>query len=175
MDLDTIISLVILLAFFVLPQMMKMVMGRQKKNPPASEEKEKKPGVVEKIFLRVQEYIEEIEAAAKKEAPSGGEGTDFWEAIHDESARGEEYETDRADDTLTQMEAPLTEPGPVPPQRAAPPDLRPEIRKKKQSRCRQTTKRGYGLGGGRRTPLQNAVIWSEILGPPRAMKDNSRR
>ncbi|MEH0018772.1 MAG: hypothetical protein V6Z89_03915 [Desulfobacter sp.] len=161
MDFDTLITYILLFLFFVLPSILKRK-GQKKKTAPR--EKKKKPSIFDRLGQKIQEFIRELEKQAR-EAKKEQDGS-VWDELDD---RDEEmvpaYEAGDGDFQSHEPEAPdLSRPGTrtvrvTPPEQSHPKDMAPT--------CPAVPAVRAGLPAH---ALQQAVVWSEVLGPPIALR-----
>ena len=166
MDFDSIISLFFIFIFFILPVLLKRF---QAKKRPASKTipVKKKASLFERMGEQIQDFVKDLEQQAKVEKGTEGKKDGIWERL----AEGEKtdpgslnienpaYEkrtmTGDQDPTLQKMmtpvqtgfkkkrEVPIEKPGPYCPE-------------------------NYALNSRRK--LRQAVVWSEILSKPLALR-----
>lgn len=169
MELNDLITLIIFFIIFVLPSVFK---GRGKKKKSPSRVKKKKASLFGKLGDVLQEFKRELEKQAmeakrKAEAEKGG-------TVWDEMAE-EEIELVPAEEL----------PSPVPVKKRAPEYYDPELFVSPEKAVIEPVPvtsaeipsfRDTGLpelnGSQTRLPLQQAVVWSEILGKPAALKND---
>ncbi len=170
--MDDIIIFLFLFLFFILPQLLKLL--KLKKKPA----KGKKPGLVDRISEQLQKIAREIEAQRTRSETAGTDtapdmtSEDFWQALAEEELPAKEHAVKET------------------PQPAQPPALKKEIqipeipKPEKQSagrpkcaeqpkhpgRKRAAKQKRSAVCRYRTHPLQNAVIWSEILGKPVSLR-----
>lgn len=182
MDFDSIVTFVFLLVFFILPSLLKM-MARKKKPPKAKVKVKKKPSVFTKIGEEIQKWIRELEEQAGQQEKKDEKS--FWEALTEgRQAEEEDFFEDPAEHEEIKP-PPLDGALELALESSSLPDeaivrQRGEERpltatdslfiEKKES---ESVYAGPGMGGRsfRTNPLQNAVIWAEILGRPVALRD----
>ncbi len=168
MDFDTIFFL-FLFFFFILPQLLKLL--KLKKKPA----KGKKPTLVDRIGERLRKVAQEIEAQRKQYQNAGTDMApdmtprDIWQVLAGEEAPvvkepvPEEIPQPAQQTDIRIPEIPRPEKkSQAPPRPAEPPGH--SVRKraaiqKKTAPCRYRTR-----------ALQNAVVWSEILGKPVSLR-----
>lgn len=182
MDFDSIISFLLILLFFVAPTLLKRFSQKKKTDVPSragttTTEKAKKISLFERLGDQLREYAQTLEQEAKKNPPSP---EDIWAHLADE----QELPPSQADpfegggDTPGYGAEPMAEPpvfaaasmmpGKMMPGKKAVP--KPE---RKRSRC-------DSLGSGSFRPprrsschqLQQAIVWSEILSKPVALRQD---
>ncbi len=172
MDFDSIISFLFLMAFFILPGLLKRFKAIKAKNAKPAQVT-KKPSIFDKIGEKIQKFIRELEQQAKQQKQAGSHQTSEWDALAEEEASSLEFETyDQEDDIAGTHE--LKKPEPLIPAE----DISYIAVKKPEKAIEQplidqnllikpsiSTKYVF-----KSNPLQNAVIWTEILGKPIALK-----
>ena len=167
MDFDSIIPLLFVIAFFVLPSLLKQIMARNKKTG-APKKISKNPSIFEKIIDQVRQFVRDLEEQAQQQRQGVKEQDQGWEALVEHEDTHSDFETIEEDadfngpsTIISQKESAFEKA--VPPEKIIP-SRKKEIYSKEQ-KCQ--------LSQGRRLksdPLQNAVIWSEILSKPLALK-----
>lgn len=206
MELDDLITYILLFLFFVVPSLVKRLRGKASKKAaeqPQADQKtadkspingrKKKPGLLGRLGTAVQDFVRELEKQALEAKKAAGEGGTSEPA--DKGAEGSVW------DLLDDREAPAASMKAEPvskkeitesPAQFYDPDhpfVRPEKRRvpagpgpRKDSRPRRgktiAATEGDRLGAPRpgvragipAHALQQAVVWSEILGPPKALK-----
>lgn len=155
MDFDALIPIVIFLLFFIFPTVFKIVI-RKKKNS--------QPNILGKIGDQVQKFVQELEQQGQQQHKT--EARNVWEMF--EEASGEPI------DEKTIQELPEKKP--------LPPKLSPEKMSLRTSEKRLLSKkqdvsietvfpaRNFSI---KANPLQNAVVWSEILASPLALRNKN--
>lgn len=166
MDFDSIISIILILLFFVAPSILKQVAQKKKKA------EEKAPQAVTKLslFQRLGEQIREYALNLERQARQNEQGKETgWEAFEEEP-QGEfpnPFDPDRYAEETELESSPIVR---AEPKRAVP---KPEkIKKTRQGPCARSA---FAPVQGEPSPLQlqQAIIWSEILSKPIALRDNS--
>ncbi len=176
MDSDSVITFLLFFAFFILPSIFKQIQARKKKGQKkASANPVNKSSVIGKIRYRIQQFVKELEEQAQKgrQQQTADPGQDFWDSLgkevpEDQSAYSREPEADPGTGFVEEPDLPpAVEPFT---QEPAPPVSRPGMdvstlmpRKKKKAAF---------FGQFRRHPLQNAIVWSEILSKPVALRQD---
>lgn len=177
MDLDSLITFIMLLVFFVLPSIFKQLAARKKKAPATQPQGQKKKNSwFTRIGDQIRQFLKELEQQArqaKKQQAQGepvGPDQDFWDSLSGD---------DPPDEGYVARQSPEVEPEPS---RAAelftpepePPEIMRESIEASSSRDMGAGKRKTrSKGRFKRHPLQNAVVWSEILSKPVALRENS--
>ncbi len=177
MDSDSVITFLLFFAFFILPSIFKQIKARKKKGQKTVPVKPvNKSSVIGKIRHRIQLFVKELEEQAQKgrqQQQTADPGQDFWDSLgneepEDQSAYSREPEAGPGTGFVEEPDLPpAVEPFA---QEPAPPVSQPgmdmstlEPRKKKKA---------ASFGQFRRHPLQNAIVWSEILSKPVALRQD---
>ncbi len=212
MDFDSIVTFLFIIAFFVLPSILKQIQARKKKAAPGQKVR-KKPSIFGKISDQIREFILEIERQAREQNQKKTRNQDreqnqarpaqpsLWEALkEDEQAPLDLGESGR--DTDFGESSPLSHPekaysenaylkktsrekiGPEFEERFQPQKEAQQaggtLRKDQWSNLKDPGQGSYmrpAAGAARQAgrfksnPLQNAVVWSEILSKPIALRD----
>ncbi len=174
MDLDSIITFVFLLVFFILPSILK-VLAKKKKATASTPEKKNPLSVLGKIGERVQKFVQELEEQARQQQrdQKGQKEQNVWETLSEKGTdqddewvylktdeekiqtpplppvRDPEYSTKISfDDSQADIKEPLF-PEEIPPVESDAGTIRHRFKAH---------------------PLQNAVVWSEILSKPVALR-----
>ncbi|MCP4023893.1 MAG: hypothetical protein GY729_18760 [Desulfobacteraceae bacterium] len=170
MDFDSIITFFILIAFFVLPAILKKVKAGKKKTAPLKKTK-KKLSIFDKLGEQVRQFAREIENQAhQQENASEGQSTvremfaEDEDLLFESEKIGEDADFSDAPIIVTHENSETKEPE------------APEKRTKPQKEVEEPTigKSGLCLSKDYRyksNPLQNAIILSEILSKPVALRD----
>lgn len=173
MKFDSVITILFIIAFFILPSILKQVQARKKKTPAAKPSR-KKPGAFGKIGDQIRQFILELEAQARqqKEAGSGEKQErpgDIWETL----AEGEPVlsggETDGTALSTLNVPPRVMHKETVPEKITLPGKRRAPLKKAGAPGTR--FRRGRKACRLKTIPLQNAIVWSEILSKPLALRD----
>lgn len=148
MDLDTLITLAILLLFFVFPAVLKKLVPKNK---------ESRPSFFGKIGDQIQKFVQELEQQGQQQTQT--EPQNVWDMFEEDS------------EPLMDEKLPL-------------PRLTPEKRSLRTSETVMLSKKRevpLTLTKGKTSsainmsikanPLQNAIVWSEILASPLALRN----
>jgi len=164
MDFDSIITFLFILAFFVLPSILKQIKARKKKAAQPQKVK-KKPSIFGRLGEQIRQFIRELEKQAQKQRQSGKDQSTVWEELSEDEELPPGYE--RVDEDTD-----FSEPGP---EVFKPPvTIRSQRRKPVQESSIAEPALQASVPGTYRfksNPLQNAIIWSEILSKPIALRD----
>ncbi|MBW2654048.1 MAG: hypothetical protein JRC91_03680 [Deltaproteobacteria bacterium] len=162
MDFDSIIMFLFIMAFFVLPSILKQIQARKKKTAKPKKTK-KMPSIFGRIGERIQQFVQELENQAKQQKKEVREQEIIWETLAEDEDSSPVFESveDAAD---------FSEPEPE--------RIKRPVKKKIHSRRPEQepcfNKPLYPLRGKycfKSNPLQNAIIWSEILSKPLALRE----
>ncbi len=180
MDFDTIISFLFLIAFFILPGILKRVKAIKTKNTQ-SVKSNKKPSLFDKISKKIQKFVRELEQQAKQPKQTGQNHDSPWDAIADDQTSPANFETfDQEDDYFREPDSdipdtPLSE-AQIPAYHAAMEEPEDNITRKNIKGPHITKEPLIQHSGSanlifKSNPLQNAIIWSEILGKPVGLRE----
>jgi len=169
MDFDSIITIILILLFFTFPTILKQL--NRKKKTGAAPDKVKKPSLFGKLGNKIREFAEEIEKQAQERKQGQG-----WEELEDDREMVKTYEDpfdpDAYEDDGYQNDE-ILEPMPEPSISMAVSD-KPEKSglksEKPSSGWEHCSGNSYGQTRLSSSRLQQAVIWSEILSKPVALR-----
>ena len=167
MDFDSIIPLLFVIAFFVLPSIFKQIMAKNKKTG-APEKINKNPSIFEKIIDKIRQFVRDLEEQAQQQRQGIKEEDQGWEALDEHEDTNSDFETIGED-------ADFSGPSTIVYQKESAYEKAVLTEKMISSRKKEIyiKERKHQPSQGRRLksdPLQNAVIWSEILSKPLALK-----
>lgn len=176
MDFDSIITFILLIVFFVLPSVIKQIQARKKKAPAKKKQKKKgKVSLLSRINDQIQAFLNELEKqsqrARKQQEEAAGPGEDFWESLSDGKEETDEavFPGETAADEPDFVSEPPFDPDFLKPSAAPVPEAdaraEPVIPMPPPGSVPAAIRYTY-----KRHPLQNAVVWSEILGKPVALR-----
>ncbi|OQY51733.1 MAG: hypothetical protein B6230_04160 [Desulfobacteraceae bacterium 4572_89] len=171
MDFDSIITFILIVLFFVFPSILKQLSRKKKTSAaPNKANKAKKPSLFGKLGDKIRKFAEEIEKQAKEKKQGQG-----WEEIIDDQEMvktyedpfdPDAYEDDGYHEALEPMQEPSIsvavseEPG------------KPVLKSGKPSSGRENCfGNAYGKTRLSSSRLQQAIIWSEILSKPVALRE----
>ena len=171
MDFDSIISFLVIIAFFILPGLLKRFKAKNASPAQVS----KKLSIFDKIGAKIQKFVQELEQQAKQQKQASNHQSSEWDALAEDATSSSEFETyDQDDDRASTPE--LKKPEPLIP--AEDISISHAARKKSEKAIKKpmidqnlilqpsvSTKYIF-----KSNPLQNAVIWTEILGKPVGLK-----
>lgn len=155
MDFDSILPLLFFFFFFILPSLLKRKKKKKKIKP------DKKPSFFSRIGERIGQIIKEIEEQQRQQKKAASDADDIWQALADEDyeeqVTGYEVETgyEPSIPDPESIAVPEPEPFKAPEKPVGMPVAKPVYTPVRQFR---------------ENPLQNAVIWAEIIGKPVALK-----
>ena len=168
MDFDSIIPLLFVIAFFVLPSLLKQILGRKQKTGEPNVIK-KNPSIFDRLGERIQKFVKDLEEQARQQRQGITEQNTGWEELAEDE---ESYSDDETAGEDADFVAPLTM---VPPKKRVPEKAAwPAKRIPSGQKGIQVKERKRNLSGTCRyksNPLQNAIVWSEILSKPIALRD----
>ena len=174
MDFDSIIPFLFLMAFFILPGILKRFKAIKAKNATPGQVS-KKPSIFDKIGEKIQKFVRELEQQAKQQKQADNKQSSAWDELAEDEDSSFEFETyDQEDDSAGTPELKKSEPL-IPAEdisisRAAIKKSEKAIKKSligKNLIIQPLVSSKYVF---KSNPLQNAVIWTEILGKPVALK-----
>jgi len=158
MEFDSIVSFILILLFFILPSIIKRL--KVKKKQPAGVEVSKiskKLSVFEKIGGKIRQFVEELEKQAQLENRVEKRENIVWDDLVDGQ---EEYQTQYRvvdeDETVQELFKSKAKP----------------IKTRIKQERKRTIKKAPRIYRFKSNQLQNAVIWSEILSSPVALKQD---
>ena len=158
--IDYLIPLIVILSFLSFKSKRKKAKAKEE---ASSEPKKKSPGLFGKLNKLMEEYYE---ADQKEVPPRQSEDDDPWE--HDPWERRPEPAETKPE--VVQVEAPVPLPK-IPLKVEEPRDETPTpVTVKVRQVSPKPADMGYQLRNVRKQDLRKAIVWSEILGPPVALK-----
>jgi hypothetical protein len=166
MDFDSIITFLLLILFFVMPTLLR----RLKKKKPASTlaGKAGKLSVFEKLGEQIRQYAENLEQEAAKATPSRKTSENIWDQLAGEDDFQDIYEDSPEAVRIPAAEQPVVRADRVTPsKKTVRPAPTPEKQIFVQSPASTTV---FGQSKFLSDQLQQAVIWSEILAKPIALR-----
>jgi len=170
MDFDSFITLIIIVGFFIFPAILKRL--KTKKQTISSLKSKKGPlSFWGKIGEQIQQFIEELEQQAQQQRAVSDDQENVWETLSDDEDSPVRFVGGQADTNVdaSEIRRALNKEGP--PRIKRNEALQGQYREKEiHERALETKpklKRSYRLNDN---PLQNAIIWSEILSKPVALR-----
>jgi hypothetical protein len=168
MNFDSIISIFIIIVFFILPVVLKRLQAKNKSAATLGPVVKKKTSLFERMGEQIQEFVKDLEQQAKAEKGPGGEKDGIWERL---------AEDEKSDAGSLKIETPVYEKRTtIGDQDSASQKMinpvQTGLKKKKKGPagkpgpyCPET----YALNSRRK--LRQAVVWSEILSKPLALRE----
>ncbi|MCD4676651.1 MAG: hypothetical protein K8S18_11760 [Desulfobacula sp.] len=164
MDFDSIVTFLFIIAFFVLPSIFKQVMARKKKTVTPKKTK-KKLSIFNRIGDQIRQFVRDLEEQAKQQKKETTEPETIWETLAEDEELPPSYERVDEDADFSEPELEVFKP-PVKTRIHTPKPV-PEPSIEEQGLLYS----GSGNYRFKADPLQNAVIWSEILSKPLALRE----
>ncbi|MBU1195452.1 MAG: hypothetical protein KKE62_19350 [Proteobacteria bacterium] len=157
MDLDTLITVVIFLLFFVFPTVLKILVQKKK---------DSRPSFLGKMGDQIQKFVQDLEQQGQQ--PKQTESENVWDMFETPS---EPLKNETIVDTPSEQK--------VPPPKSSPEKIplrtfEKAVLPKKQNIPLALTQKTVSSGINmsiKADPLQNAVVWSEILASPLALRN----
>jgi hypothetical protein len=167
MDFDSIIIYLFIFAFFVLPSILKQVRARKKKTgvPP---KKQGAGSLFGKIGDRIRQFIREIEEQAQQQKRAGMDPGTEQDIFAEEELVPSAFETTGEDANFGDSPS-IDVQEMVEPEKAGVTAKRIPLQTKEPCMKKQR----YNLSDPCRfktNPLQNAIVWSEVLSKPVALR-----
>ncbi|WP_299978365.1 hypothetical protein [Desulfobacula sp.] len=162
MDFDKIIVFLFVMAFFVLPSLIKQILARKKKTA-APKTIKKNPSIIDRIGEQIRQFVKDLEEQARQQKEGIKEQDTGWETLAEDEESPPVFESVGED-------ADFREPEPKEVDRP----LKKRIHSRRSVQEPYIKEPLYPLREKycfKFNPLQNAVIWSEILSKPLALKD----
>lgn len=178
MDFDSVITLLFIIGFFILPSILKQVKARKKKTASTGTPK-KKLSILDKIGAQVGQFVQELEKQGQQQRTAVKDPANIWDMLaQDETVSPNLDRTSQDED----FDKPLPI---VSPKKIVPRAVVTEKAEQRTGRSQPGRKEGFiqkplmGPAIGThcfkpRRPLQNAIIWSEILGKPVALRGGQK-
>lgn len=170
MDFDSVITFLFIIAFFVLPSIIKQVLARKKKSSASGKVKETF-GIIGKAGEKIRQFIRELEEQARQQRQEGKNQENVWNALgEDENPSPVAKNIDTGADSIeTPIAGSRTK---RKPERSNPHyEKRTPSRQAKQESSMKEPVDSFSKDLRLKSdPLQNAVVWSEILSKPLALR-----
>jgi hypothetical protein len=179
MDFDSIITFLFIIGFFILPGILKQIKAKKKKSV-TPKNPQKPPSIFDRIGEKIQQFVRELEQQALKQKQTDNKQGSDWDRFEEDEILSQDFEAvDQEEDfTGPEFEIPAVtiEEDQIPASPVA-------VKKPEEDMEKQDIKEPlFGEGVARHhpvaaqyvfksNPLQNAVIWSEILGKPVGLKN----
>ncbi len=171
MDFDSIIPLLFLFVFFILPSIFKQVIARKKKTAAPK----KNPSIFDRIIEQVRQFVRDLEEQARQQKKGADQPDNIWDALSEDQSLQPDFEPSEFE--TREADADFDDSSSITPDQKEDLDNIKSLKEKsypgmKEPVIKKPTPRLSGFGGHHRTPLQNAIIWSEILSKPVALRKN---
>jgi len=172
MDFDSIITFLFIFIFFVLPGILKQLKAGKKKKI--------KPSIFDRIGETIQQFVRELEQQALKQKQADKKQDSQWDRFEEDEISSQDFETIDQEEYFSKFEpgipAAVFEETQVPahPTTIKKPEkdiTRPGIKESLSVEEPVIQHPGSAQYVFKSNPLQNAVIWSEILGKPVGLKN----
>jgi len=169
MDSDSVITFLFIFAFFVLPSILKQIKARKKKAPqPRKVNKNKKIfSIFGRIGEQIRQFVRELEKQTRIQRQAGKEQGTVWETLAPDGEVSPDFEKNDEDADFYEAEPEVVK-QPVTDER------QPQSTGAKSSFTEfeksVLTPAGSRPGRFKTNPLQNAIVWSEILSKPVALR-----
>ncbi|MEA1967206.1 MAG: hypothetical protein U9N77_03175 [Thermodesulfobacteriota bacterium] len=162
MDFDSIILFLFFIVFFVLPAILKQVLAIMKKKAPPKKAK-KKLSLFDRISDQIRQFVQKLENQAKQQKKETREQDTAWEMLAEDEDPLPLFES-------IEENADFSEPEPEKAEQPLKKRIQPQI--DEQEPCIKEPlyplQKKYCL---KSNPLQNAIIWSEIISKPLALRN----
>lgn len=179
MNFDSTVTFLFIIAFFVLPTILKQLKGRKKKKTGLKAKKKtglkaknKKPSFFNRIGDQIQQFVRELEDQARQQKEAAKDQESAWESLAEDDIRYSGIETvgEDADFNVPKRYVPDKK---IESKRPEQPKRR-QAQIKDSSRCAmEKSARLSNTYRFKSDPLQNAVVWSEILSKPVALREDN--
>ncbi|MFN2357608.1 MAG: hypothetical protein ABR534_07705 [Desulfotignum sp.] len=167
MDLETLINIVLIAVFLLITFFVRILKSKTKKKPGIQKKQSRNPlfSFVQKIRDQIQESLQELERQARQQQTGNDDADDpgFWDELAEEGLTKQKSSAPMEQDTLSSETSAKGTPRQQPDTIEA-----SEKASQKQEEVPPPTIHPYG----RRPSLRQAVIWSEIIGKPVALRKN---
>ncbi len=165
MDFDSIISFLFILAFFILPSIFKWVKTKNAKSVKPN----KKPSIFDRVSEKIQQFVQELEQQARQQKQAGTNQESQWDRLADDQPSSQDFEiSDQEDDYFRESETPAYHAETKEPEKEI---TKQNIQMPVIEKEHFIQRTGSSNLIFRSTPLQNAIIWSEILGKPVGLRE----
>ncbi len=170
MDFDSLVTIVFIIVFFILPSIFKQIRAKKRK-AETPKKAERKPSFFSRISSQIQDFVQELEQQVQEQRQAQKEADTVWDTF-------EEKETLPPRVDSVDNDADFYEPEPVVYKKSTPlPVVEKPVEKvtpkgqKLFPEDKKAVTPALSQYSFRSNPLQNAIIWSEILGKPIALRD----
>jgi len=179
MDFDSIITFLFIIVFFILPGILKQIKAKKKKSI-TPEKAKKKPSIFDHIGEKIQQFVRELEQQALKQKQADKKQDSDWDRFEEGEILSQDFETSDQEEDFSEPESGIPESAF---EEAQIPAYSAVVKKPEKDMEKKDIKESlFGEGVARHhpgaaqyvfksNPLQNAVIWSEILGKPVGLKN----
>ena len=179
MDFDSIITFLFIIGFFILPGILKQIKAKKKKSITPKKTK-KTPSIFDRISEKIQQFVRELEQQALKQKQADNKQDSEWDRCEEDEMLSQDFETIDQEEDFGKPESEIPA---AAIEEAQIPSYPATIKKSEEDRTKQDIKKSlFGKGAViqhpstakyvfKSNPLQNAVIWSEILGKPVGLKN----
>jgi len=170
MNFDSIISIFIIIVFFVLPVVLKRLQTKNKAAAKPGPVVRKKASLFERMGEQIQEFVKDLEqqARAEKEAPGKKDG--IWERLAEDEKAGTDAGSLKIETPVYGKRTMTGDQDSAPKKTINP--VQTGFKKKKEGPAGKPgpwCPESYALNSRRK--LRQAVVWSEILGKPIALRE----
>ena len=179
MDFDSIITFLFIIAFFILPGILKQIKAKKKKSITPKKAKTP-PSLFDRISEKIQQFVRELEQQALKQKQAENKQDSEWDRFEEDKISSQDFETIYQEEDFSEPESGIPE---AAFEEAQIPAYSVAVKKPEEDRTKQEIKESLlGMGAMiqhpgtakyvfKSNPLQNAVIWSEVLGKPVGLKN----
>jgi len=179
MDFDSIITFLFIIAFFILPGILKKFKARKKKSITPKKAK-RNPSIFDRIGEKIQQFVRELEQQALKQKQADNKQGSDWDRFEEDEISSQDFETFDQEEDFDKPESGIPE---AVFEEAQIPAYSASIKEPEEDMTKQEIKESLSGKGEmvqhqvtakyvfKSNPLQNAVIWSEILGKPVGLKN----
>lgn len=170
MDFDSIITFLFIIAFFILPGILKQIKARKKKSTTPQKAK-RNPSIFDRIGEKIQQFVRELEQQALKQKQADNKQGSDWDRFEEDKISSQDF--DKPESGIPEAVFEETQ---IPVYSAS-------IKEPEEDMTKQEIKESLSGKGEmvqhqvtakyvfKSNPLQNAVIWSEVLGKPVGLKN----
>ncbi|WP_300457929.1 hypothetical protein [Desulfobacula sp.] len=170
MDFDSIITILFIIGFFILPSILKQFQARKKKTA-APKTPKKNPSLLDRVGEQISQFIQGLEQQGQQSQPTEKTPDTLWDTLAEDNDGASDMDT-TGEDADMDGTPPLVPPDKVAPEKGVLPEERPRYRSRRESGSPgKPIRRLEGPYCFKSNPLQNAVIWLEILSKPVGLRD----
>lgn len=179
MDFDSIITFLFIIVFFILPGILKQIKAKKKKSV-TPKKTQKPPSIFDRIGEKIQQFVRELEQQALKQKQADNKQGSDWDRFEEDEIVSQDFETVDHEEDFGKPEFEIPA---VAIEEAQIPASPATVKKPEKDMEKKDIKESlFGKGAViqhpgtaqyvfKSNPLQNAVIWSEILGKPVGLKN----